>query len=140
MYTAWAAYGPRINSAPQKVRPMQICKDSALQRARPMQVCIDSVLQSWTNANMEHTLLPRERDQCKYLYIYIYICIHARIFVRASRALDSHILLHDLGTGSIVQSPDPRHTKNCIWNLCIPPFSSNYLPTIHKMTITNKQI
>ena len=41
----------------------------------------------------------------------MYIYIYTRIFVRALRALDSHILPHELGTSSIVQSPEPRNAK-----------------------------
>ena len=54
-----------------------------------------------------------------YIYISIYVCIYTRIFVRASRALDFHILLHVPGTCNIVYFVSTNNRGNCIRNLCI---------------------
>ena len=52
---------------------------------------------------------------CTYIYIYIYTlessCPH-----RAHLIL---ILLHDLGTGTIIQFAGTKKHQNCIWKLCI---------------------
>ena len=53
------------------------------------------------------------------VYICIYVYIYTRIFVCASRALDSHILFHGPGICSIGQFVSTSNHQNCIWNFCI---------------------